>query len=170
MEKKLSRPRILCDVQGHSRQQTSVFHLVFFSFFFHFFSRCFSAAGVLCFCNSLCCMRREELAMQCFRLTQKSSRTWVWVWTHVSGWSVCNQKNVYTHTHIYIFTHTHIHDYTHTLGFRGNTSILSSPSSKVGLFLPHLVVTWLLSANQGFFLNQLLPPPPPQDMFLKVFS
>lgn len=95
----------------------------------------------------------------------------MWVCTHVSGWSVCNQK-MYTHTrtHIYIHTYTHTHKYTHTLEFRGNTSILSSPSSKVGLFLPHLVVTWLLSANQGFFLNQPLPPPSPQDMFLKVFS
>lgn len=125
-----------------------------FSFFLFF--------GPLVFCDSLCCMRREGLAMQCLRMTQKSTRTSVWLGVCVcvrmwAGWSVCNQK--YTHIRIYI------HTSTHTLEFRGNTSILASPSSKVGLFLPHLVVTWLLSANQGFFLNEPLP----QDMFLKVF-
>lgn len=43
-KKKSSRPRNLCAVQGHSRQQTSVFHLV--SSFFYLFCRCFSATGV----------------------------------------------------------------------------------------------------------------------------
>lgn len=40
-------------------------------FFFPSFLPVFFATDVLCFCNCLCCMRREELAMQCFRLTQK---------------------------------------------------------------------------------------------------
>lgn len=140
-------------------------NLIFFRFFVSFFLHCFSqwllvfwATGVL----RLSVLHEERGT--CNAVFENDSK----INTHFSvvgcvcvrmwaGWSVCNQK--YTHIRIYI------HTSTHTLEFRGNTSILASPSSKVGLFLPHLVVTWLLSANQGFFLNEPLP----QDMFLKVF-
>lgn len=77
-KKKSSRPRNLCAVQGHSRQQTSVFHLVSSSFFIF-------SAGVfqpLVFVFPQQSLLHEETgrAMQLFflvffRLTQKPSRT-----------------------------------------------------------------------------------------------
>lgn len=51
-EKNLSRPRILCDVRGHLRQQTLVYYLV--SSFKNFFARCFGSTGVLCFPSTVC--------------------------------------------------------------------------------------------------------------------
>lgn len=139
--KKSSRPRILCDVRGHSRHLLFSFHLSF--------SQCLFVFCRWCFCVSVLHEERGTCFETCFEIDSHIN-------THLSVYAcerVCNQK-MYTNTYIYSHTHTH-------LEFRGNTSILSSTSSKVGLFLPHLLVTWLLSANQGF-LNQALPP---QDVF-----
>lgn len=131
-KKKLSRPRILCDVQGHSRQQFNFLFFLFRVFFFPSFLPVFFATDVLCFCNCLCCMRREELAMQCFRLTQKKNHhalecECVRMW---AGGQFVIKMYTHTHTHTLTNTHTHTLTNTHTLAFRGNTSILSSPSSR----------------------------------------
>lgn len=139
-----------------------------FFFLFYFF---LGATGVLSVLHG------GGLVMQWLRMTQKSTHSVAVCVRACEGWSVSNPKYtrvcehvcvcmcvcVYIHMYSYMYIHIHVH--TQTLTFRGNTSIPASPSSKVGLFLPHLVVTWLLSANQGFFLNKPLP----QDMFLKVF-
>lgn len=82
--------------------------------------------------------------------TKWKNQSVVWCW-HARMWAGGQ---------FVISTHTHTH--THPTEFKGNTFILVSPLSEVGPFLPHLVVTWLLSANQGL-LNK------PQDMSLQFF-
>lgn len=141
-KKKSSRPRNLCAVQGHSRQQTSVFHLVSSSFFIF-------SAGVfqpLVFVFPQQSLLHEETgrAMQLFfldwlrnhhALECERGRMWADVQFVI--------RNVHTHTHFRLLEETPPYYHPHR---EGGTS-LTSPGghltsfSQSGILLKPTVAT-----------------------------
>lgn len=146
-KKKSSRPRNLCAVQGHSRQQTSVFHLVSSSSFLNLFCRCFSATGVCvsatvfaawgdgnvwCSCFVFLDWLRNHHALECER-----GRMWADVQFVI--------RNVHTHTHTHFRLLEETPSYYHPHR-EGGTS-LTSPGghltsfSQSGILLKPTVAT-----------------------------